>query len=154
MKLRRCLIIGTLAFGVWGCEPDSHATPTIDRGAIKTQSGAPDRPVAPVPKTADEVAALGIPVYPGSVIAEEADAATLTDQSFSRIYKVKMYAPAEYAIVLGTYTKGIKNSKLGGAQDFQKVKGETEKGDDIEVMLGPAADHKKTLVMAWLTQKK
>lgn len=149
------VLLGAFAiFMVAGCDPEVQ-----DPGALKPipkpdQYAQAPKPAVPVPKTTDDVLKLGIPVHPGSVIADEADSTTLDEKKYSRTYKVKMYAPSGYTDVIPTYMKGIVGGSLSGGGDGHRVSGHTKSGDEIEIMLGPAADHNKTLVMVWLTQKK
>lgn len=107
-----------------------------------------------MPKTTAEVEKLGIPIYPGATLSEEADSTTLEEKSYTREYKVKMYAPANYATVLGHYARSLKGSKIAGASEFQKVIGKTSTGDAIEVWVGPAAGKDRSLILAFLIQTK
>ena len=144
-----------LCLALPGCESGTHVTPRFDGGSEPAKEDKKSEVAPkPVPKTTSDLQALGIPVFPGAVIADESNSSTLDEKVYSRTYKVKMYAPKDYATVLGAYMKAIKDVDRLGDSDFQKLKGKTEVGDEIEVMLGPAADHGKTLVMVWLTQEK
>jgi|GEM_PF-6437945 len=138
-----------------GCTYSGHSTPTIDKKVLESKKGADPSAVAMLaPKTTDDVLKLGIPVYPGSVLADGDESSTVEVKSDYRTYKVKMYAPNDSATVIASYLGAIKGGSVSGAADLQKVTGQTASGDDIEIMLGPAADHAKTLVMVWLTQKR
>lgn len=146
------LCLGLAAF-VCGCNPQPGGY-TSEPVLVKPPEPVAQKDVAPVPKTIDDVLNLGIPVYPGSTLADGADSASLSELSFTRTYKVKMYVPANYTTVIGHYAKSLKKSQIGGASETQKVEGKTEKGDTAEVWIGPAAGKDRTLVMAYLIQAK
>ncbi len=136
---------------VLGCE-GPHEGPTL--ADARTIAQAKKRPVAPAPKTIDDVVKLGVPVYPGTVMAEGEGASSLTDGSFSRVYELKMFAPAKLDEVAANLIKALKNAANSGGTDYTRITAKTDMGDEIEFRLGPAADHSKTLVMAWVTQLK
>lgn len=154
-RVVRSLICLAIVAGVAlsGCDAPT-ATPNINGQGQTPHLPAKPKPAVPVPKSVADVEKLGVPVYPGAVLSEEADSATLDDRTFIRTYKVTMIAPAELPKVLQHYLQGVKDAKHGGIEDFQQVMGKTKDGDSLEVRLGPAADHKKTLIMAWVTQSK
>jgi len=116
---------------------------------------AEPKPALPAPKTTAEVEKLGIPVYKGSVIDDRADSVTVDEREVSRTYKVTLYSPADFATVGSFYQGAIKAANKTVLSDDQlRIDGKTPNGDEIEVMLGPASDHAKTLVLAWVKQNK
>lgn len=113
-----------------------------------------DKPARPVPKTIEEVAKLGVPVFPGSSLSDGADHTRLDDRAYARVYFTKMYAPAEVAAVLGFYMKAVKDARRQGGVESEQVKGKSPDGADLDVRIAPAADHTKSLVMVWMTETK
>lgn len=114
----------------------------------------PQRELAPAPKTIEDVEKLGVPVFPGSVLAEGEAGSTVRTSSLGTTYSLKMYAPGEHGAVAKELKAKLKDSVRAGASDVQRITGRTESGDDIEIMLSPAADKTKTLMMVWVTVPK
>ena len=147
-----CFLSVTVLVAVIGCDAPT-STPEIpkDKKTIEVPKG---KAAFALPKKITDVPAMGIPVFEGSVLPEEAGSVTVDEHTYFRTYKVKMYAPAEFATVTQYYMGALKDSRKGGIAEFLQVNGQSTLGDSVEVRLGPASDHKKTLVMVWLTQSK
>ena len=93
--------------------------------------------------------------YPKSVFGDDAEHSRLDDyKSYARTYYVKMYAPADVPTVVGYLMKTVKDPRHQSGVEFEQIKARSKDGDDLDIRLGPASDHSKTLVMVWLTQSK
>lgn len=147
-----CLFLPLLIGALSGCDAPT-STPEIPKEKKSVEVPKPKVAFA-LPKKITDVPAMGIPVFEGSVLPEEADSVTVDEHTYFRTYKIKMYAPAEFTAVSQFYMTALKESRKGGMAEFLQVNGKSTMGDSIEVRLGPAADHKKTLVMVWMTQSK
>lgn len=135
-----------------GCDSGGgRSRAEFEQAAKKTDT---ERTLAPAPKTIEDVQKLGVPVFPGSVLAEGEAGSTVRTSSLGTTYSLKMYAPGEHGAVAKELKAKLKDSVRAGASDVQRITGRTESGDDIEIMLSPAADKTKTLVMAWVTVPK
>ncbi len=149
MKISTCvgLLFGLLV--VIGCQPANSGGPPPDFANVSQE-----RPAIPAPKTVADAERLGIPIYPQSVFDEESEHSRLDEKSFGRTYFVKLYAPADVTTVVGYMMKNVKDGKLTGGAEIQQIRGKSKDGDDLDIRLGPAADHKRTMLMVWLTQTK
>jgi hypothetical protein len=96
-----------------GCDPAGPSTRTEFEQAAK-QTG-PDRKLPPAPKTIGEVENLGVPVYPGTTLAEGEAGSSLRTSSLGTTYTFKMYAPAEYGAVAKELKAKLKDSIRAGA---------------------------------------
>lgn len=113
-----------------------------------------DKPARPVPKSIADVEGLGVPVFPGSQLGDGEDHTRLDDRAYARVYFTKMYAPASVPEVLGFYMKGVEGAKRQGGVDSEQVTGKNKDGADLDIRIGPASDHTKSLVMVWMTETK
>ena len=135
--------------GLNGCQDDNRASVAQANQYVHQKA----RPPLPIPKTPADAEKLGLPVYKGSVLSDNAADMTLEERKFSRVYALKLYAPAEVDAVAKFYQDSLRDAYRMGSPE-QIVKGRNPLGDEVEVMLGAASDHKKTVVLAWLTQPK
>jgi hypothetical protein len=148
-------LVGALVV-VSSCSPTGNApvgpqdiNSSVQRAATKQE------PPPLAPRTNDEIEKVGIPVYLGSSLDDKPESVTIDETSFRRVIKVKMFAPADTATVGAYFMAALKSARKSVIGDNQlRIDGKSKDGDDVEFLLGPAADPKHTVVLAWLTHKK
>jgi hypothetical protein len=106
------------------------------------------------PTDIEGVARAGVPVYPGSFLADQPDAIKVEQSPTRNVVSIKFYSPAVMQTVFNHVLRNIDEASQAGNTEMMRVKGRTKNGHPIEVWIGPAADKSQTLVMAWVTEEK
>ncbi|MBS1721645.1 MAG: hypothetical protein JSS66_01425 [Armatimonadetes bacterium] len=151
MLARTAGFVCLLAFAAWGCTPPSG---TASLQQVNDEMHRQVEPAQPAAKTLADVDRLGLKTPSGTILDESPTSSTVTELSYKRTYYVKLYVDGDVAKTTGFFMDSLKDPHFTGGADAAKIDGKTDKGFDVEVMLGPAADHKKTVALAWITQQK
>ncbi len=153
--MRRTLALGLTALCLTmasGCERG----PTVEtQQELADVSRVSNRPVFPVPKALTDLEAMSVPYVPGSEIRADDELNAVSDRGQVRVYTVRLYAPGDLSEVGPFYLRSLQRSKnLSGTGDTLHIQGANQFGDAIEIRLAPAADPKKTLVLAFVSVRK